>query len=141
MPRVQVYKCLSGGPEKRGLFSIRNKETGRVQDHGRVLILNNARFIVQPGGVNRVLREGRKNVHAWVEGDLDPWNGYDSIYAGCRFRALCDVGYPTSHYDPYRYSSFVDQDELPIKEAETVILHYQHGVVYVPSETVSKEVA
>jgi hypothetical protein len=63
--RVEVYwnlhkKCFSYRPARKG---------GRVL-HASSLLLENVTFAVQPAGRERVLREKRKNVHAFVRGDL-----------------------------------------------------------------------
>ena len=59
---VEVYynlhkKCLS--VRKRGL----------VIDHVSSILLKNAEFVVQPAGRKRVVKEKRKNVHAYIRGE------------------------------------------------------------------------
>lgn len=49
-------------------YSVRHE--GRVIDHMRKVALTDARFVVHPAGRARVLRTGRKNVHAFVRGEL-----------------------------------------------------------------------
>lgn len=41
---------------------------GRVVAHAKGVALDDARTIVSQAGRERVLREGRKNVHAYIEG-------------------------------------------------------------------------
>jgi ribosomal protein L15 len=41
-----------------------------VVAHVNTVKLKNVRFVVQQGGYERFLREGRKNVHAFVAGEL-----------------------------------------------------------------------
>jgi hypothetical protein len=48
------------------LYSV--SQGGVVRAHANSLVLAGARFIVNQAGRQRVLRERRKNVHAWVEG-------------------------------------------------------------------------
>lgn len=61
--KVEVYKNLH-----TGLWSIRQE--GIVRCHTKMATLRDAEFIVGPKGRQRVLREKRKNVHAFVRGFL-----------------------------------------------------------------------
>ena len=61
--RVQVYYNLH-----KKCLSIRYK--GKVIEHAREVTLTDAKFHVQPAGRARVLREKKKNVHAYVSGKL-----------------------------------------------------------------------
>jgi len=84
---VEVYynlrkKCLS--VRKRGL----------VIDHVRSILLKNAEFVVQPAGRKRVLKEKRKNVHAYVRGERVAVASFD----GKSERIT---------YNPYKNKSFV----------------------------------
>lgn len=63
-------------------FSVRSKESGLVIDHRGLVILEDPRLVVRPGGLARVRTTGRKNVHAWVEGweiDLDDFQWADRL--------------------------------------------------------------
>ncbi len=64
--RVRVYFNL----HKKKL-SVQRKVDGRwlVWQHMDVLTLTNVKFIVSEAGRQRVLRQCRKNVHAFVEGE------------------------------------------------------------------------
>ena len=84
---VEVYynlhkKCLS--VRKRGL----------VVDHVNSILLKNARFVVQPAGRKRVLKEKRKNVHAFVRGERVAVASFDGKSE-------------RNTYNPYKYKSFV----------------------------------
>ena len=84
---VEVYynlrkKCLS--VRKRGL----------VIDHVRSILLKNAEFVVQPAGRKRVLKEKRKNVHAYVRGERVAVASFDSKSERIT-------------YNPYKNKSFV----------------------------------
>lgn len=61
--KVQVYRNLT-----RSCYSLR--QNGKVIGHLDGLILSDCTFRVSQAGRNRVLREKRKNVHAFVEGTL-----------------------------------------------------------------------
>lgn len=65
MMKVRVYFNLH-----RKLFSVMDCATRRVVSHRRTVSLSDARFIVSEPGRQRVIREKRKNVHAFVEGTL-----------------------------------------------------------------------
>tara|TARA_Y100001951_G_scaffold52289_1_gene41402 strand:+ start:390 stop:737 length:348 start_codon:yes stop_codon:yes gene_type:complete len=84
---VEVYynlhkKCLS--VRKRGL----------VIDHVSSILLKNAEFVVQPAGRRKVLKEKRKNVHAYVRGERVAVASFD----GKSERIT---------YNPYKNKSFV----------------------------------
>jgi hypothetical protein len=63
--RVEVYWNLT-----RNCWSIRDAATGRIHAHADKVSVRGAQFIVQPAGRKRVLRERKKNVHAFVRGEL-----------------------------------------------------------------------
>jgi len=63
--RVEVYWNLS-----RNCWSIRDVATGRIHAHADKVSVRGAQFVVQPAGRARVLRERKKNVHAFVRGEL-----------------------------------------------------------------------
>ena len=84
---VEVYynlhkKCLS--VRKRGL----------VIDHVSSILLKNAEFVVQPAGRKRVVKEKRKNVHAYIRGERVAVASFD----GKSERIT---------YNPYKNKSFV----------------------------------
>ncbi len=96
---------------------------GRVR-HASALVLNNVKFAVQPAGRERVRREGKKNVHAFVrgepayirdveftdDGDLTPEN-------------MNRQGYRPITYNPYKYETFVYADTgEPVHETKQVVV-------------------
>ncbi len=91
--RVQVYYNLH-----KHCWSIRDKKTKKVIAHRNALQLLNCTFKVQQGGRARVLREQRKNVHAFVEGD---W--HDLI-------ANNNQRWKKASYNPYKKGKFYDLD-------------------------------
>lgn len=115
--RVQVYFNLH---KKR--LSIRDKATGKVIKHLPTIALTNCKFVVQPAGRERVRREGKKNVHAWVEGDLcSPSMGTPLDRAIVALERAKRVG--TATYNPYVYETFVDKNTLlPLERADYVRL-------------------
>jgi hypothetical protein len=64
MPRVEVYRNL----HKQAL-SVRECN-GLVLTHEQTVFIGSPRFVVQPAGRAKVIREQRKNVHAFVRGEL-----------------------------------------------------------------------
>ena len=66
--RVDVYYNLH-----KHLWSVRDRRTGRVILHCDRVELTNVKFHVGQRGRERVNEEQRKNVHAWVTGDLESW--------------------------------------------------------------------
>ena len=91
---VEVYRNLN----KRGaapVYSIR--EGGRVVGHSENVWIENATFVVRESGRQRVLREKRKNVHAWVKGKR--------IAAP----AALPRGERSVSYDPYKVGYFYDR--------------------------------
>jgi hypothetical protein len=60
---VDVYRNLA-----KNCFSIRECKTRLVIAHVQTTTLHNAKFIVSEPGRQRVLKERRKNVHAYVRG-------------------------------------------------------------------------
>lgn len=113
---VEVYRNLHTG----GL-SIRLK--GIVVGHTKpdeAILLTNVRTRVSEAGRSRVLREKRKNVHAFLIGEF---HGTTSLE---RFSHL-----PRLTYDPYKYESFVDVDsELAIDRASSVAISGANGAHY-----------
>jgi len=99
--RVEVYFNLH-----KKTFSVRSARSGRVILHTDKVHIANPEFVVRQSGRNRVLSEGRKNVHAFVRGDVT---------------FFTDTNRPTLDtltYNPYKYASFVDkQTEEPVYEA------------------------
>ena len=104
--KVEVYRNLH-----RNCCSVRHN--GRVISHVDSVDLKNATLVVQPAGRAKVLRENRKNVHAYIKGTV-------TLLSDDRVNNI-----PTHKvtYNPYRYSSFVLADtEQPITTADNVRL-------------------
>lgn len=109
--RVEVYHNVT---KKGVVYSIR--QGGYVVAHASEVNLVNAEFVVKQPGRKRVKKTGRKNVHAFVRGELIRTRGPIS---GHQFQVV---------YNPKRYREFRRMDlRKPIKEAKFVILG-QKGV-------------
>ena len=106
--RVQVYYNLH-----KKCLSIRHK--GKVIEHAQEVTLTDARFHVQQAGRERVLKQKRKNVHAYVSGKLKEsfWFIQSPKYIWTAKQRVT--------YNPYKYKNFVDKETLePVASAEVV---------------------
>ena len=74
-------------------------------NHTQEIALENVKFVVSQAGRRRVLEEKRKNVHAFVRGEIRQMDSYD-----------LETGHVVK-YNPYKYNSFVDENETPVKGA------------------------
>lgn len=83
------------------MWSIRSCETGRVIAHAERVVLKNAEFKVSQKGRERVLREGQKNIHAGVEGELVVDHNEAQTIA-----QDITVGENKFRYDPYEANYF-----------------------------------
>ena len=116
--RVSVYynlhkKCLS----VRSMFG---DSYGRVIQHRKAVILKDVKFVVSESGRQRVLREKRKNVHAFIRGEL--WD--DTVGLGIKQVLVT--------YNPYKFDSFVEAESLqPILSAEYVKIDGKKIIAYV----------
>ena len=64
--RVEIYRNLNNGTH-----SIRrNGKVVKHLEHHQSIFLKDVKFVVQPAGREKVRREGRKNVHAFVRGTV-----------------------------------------------------------------------
>ena len=113
--RVQVYYNLH-----KKCLSIRYK--GKVIEHAQEITLTDARFHVQQAGRERVLKQKRKNVHAYISGKLKEtfWFTQAPKYVWTAKQRVT--------YNPYKHKSFVDKLTLePIASAEVV--HIQDRLI------------
>jgi hypothetical protein len=102
--RVEVYYNLH-----KKCFSIRHK--GIVISHANTVKLADVTFVVRKAGRERVLREKKKNVHAFVRGNLlPPDNVAKNLFS-------------TARYNPYMRDSFFDASTYdPLHKADMVLL-------------------
>jgi hypothetical protein len=113
--KVFVYRNL-----RKQKFSIRDLATGQVTDADEVW-LSGATFVVSQAARLRMLREGRRNIHAGVVGTL---------LAHAPHGVRCDVAV---RYHPYQGPYFTATGDQAIHEAP--LAHFVEGIVYVPEET------
>jgi len=121
--RVKVYYNL-----QKDCLSVIDAETGLLYCHAHRVELHNAKFRVQLAGRNRVVKEKRKNVHAYIVGDCHDIGevskerhrlvrGKVEKYEICQCEGTmwCEECIPESAeqfrhatYNPYKHDTFVD---------------------------------
>ena len=89
--KVRVYRNLH-----KKCVSV--KQGGIVRCHATNVVLNECRFIVSEAGQKRVREEGRKNVHAFIEG---------YVVDARKSLELLDFGWDTVYYNPYETDHWV----------------------------------
>ena len=98
--KIEVYRNLH-----KKCFSVRHK--GKVvmhlQDHEQ-LSLTNVKFVVQPAGRAKVLREKKKNVHAFVRGHFEGF--LPSLNEELYFEPYHRLDFSTASYNPYQSDKF-----------------------------------
>jgi len=118
--RVEVYFNLH-----KKTFSVRSAKSGKVLLHTDEVHIENPEFVVRQSGRNRVLSEGRKNVHAFVRGD--------ATFFRYTNRPMLD----TLTYNPYKYASFVNkQTEEPVYKASRAWLTVTDKIPTIQAEGV-----
>lgn len=86
--RVWVYRNLH-----KDCLSVRHN--GLVVAYTREIFLEDVDLVVQPAGRARVLRQKRKNVHAFIKGRVVP-----------KFET---IGFDSVYYNPYKVSHWTNQ--------------------------------
>ena len=96
MKRVQVYYNI-----RRGDYSVR--QSGRVIDHVKQIVLRDVRFNVAPAGRDKVRATGVKNVHATVTGYIVSNNAehFQRVYSSA------GNNHDYVAYNPFKYDQFV----------------------------------
>jgi hypothetical protein len=140
--RVEIYRNLHNNTfSVRLLRPIFGRSDSRWSERGKIvrhienfeiLRLTNAKFAVQPAGRAKVIREKKKNVHAFIRGTVDMAGGY------------LGEDYPHNiyevSYNPYKSDKFqkdlasptfkaYKERFIPIYTAPRVSI--SHGKVYV----------
>jgi hypothetical protein len=101
--RVRVYRNLHSGN-----FSVQCTKSGLVVARVSRIVLANAAFVVRPAGRAKVLAQKKKNVHAFVVGEVSA-----EALAGTR----------QVKYNPYAAGHFwINSPEQEISRANLVLL-------------------
>lgn len=115
-PQVWVYRNLKHGRQSRPLYSV--MQNGKVIRRTHRILLANAKFVVREGGRQRVVREKRKNVHAFVVGTpVSSAFGIDRHGKDLPAKV---------RYNPYEGPHF-KWDDHPLKGARAVLLN-ENGI-------------
>jgi hypothetical protein len=120
---VRVYRNLNNGAMS---IQVKDGRNWRVVGHVTQCVVSNVTFKVQEGCRQRVIRDGRKNVHAWGQGVL-------VCEQDDRIIAPLLLG-----YNPYTDATFLD------KASGSIVTHCQHlvvrdNVVFVSPDAITSE--
>ncbi|AFL47892.1 hypothetical protein FLUX_84 [Mycobacterium phage Flux] len=95
--------------------ALEGPDKGRVITRSHYVILRNVTGKVSEAGRQRVLREGKKNVHAGLVGELVQGEAVD-----------LDVNARLVTYNPRKYSTFVyADDETPFAGADLAVMTHK----------------
>jgi|CXWL01.1.fsa_nt_gi hypothetical protein len=105
---VDVYFNL----HKR-VWSVRSRKTNKIILHTPQAAVKDVKFVVRESGRKRVLKEKRKNVHAFVRGILaDFHNNTDGSV----------THFTRVHYNPFRAGYFFTEITNPVHNASLVVM-------------------
>jgi len=113
--RVFVYRNLHFDAPT---YSVRDTKTGRVAAHVGSIVLKQVEFVVGQKGRERVVKEGRKNVHAGFRGT--PTN------------SVLTNEVPLT-YNPYKNTTFVEREtgnpvlSAPLARLSSTGGHYENS--------------
>lgn len=111
---VEVYYNI-----RKHVYSIRDKKSKLVLCHAVSVTLKNASFKISQKGRERVLREGVKNVHAYVVGEFICADKDISTYQNLK----------PAFYNPMKTTHFVDSaTALPLNDSP--LIHCQNKIAY-----------
>lgn len=116
LSKVDVYRNLH---DKTGNKKYSIRQNGLVVGHTNLIYLNDVKFVVNQKGRERVIREKRKNVHAFLRGFIT--NKHNRVSKRIT-------------YNPYKSNSFVNHFGQPVQQARSATMNPQG--VWVPYETV-----
>lgn len=107
----------------RHVWSIKCLKSGLVIGHAKAVELENCVLKVSEAGRQRVIKEGRKNVHAGVVGILKAWNGASKDNF-IDLTASQGINPELVTYNPYKYETFVlsNNRDVQVLEADHVFL-------------------
>lgn len=100
---ILIYRNLN-----RGCWSIKDVKTNLVLGYCMSVQLKDVTTKVSEAGRKRVIREKRKNVHAYIKGKLVG-------FSKGKHKKL-------AYYNPYKTKTFVDENGNPFTKAESVTL-------------------
>ena len=116
---VQIYRNLHRKSEEGfPIYSVRNAQ-GLVEAHVDEIALIDPKFRVSVKGRDRVRKEGRKNVHAYIQGKKMGGSGYFGS------------GWQQITYNPYRHDHFVLVKDESMHVVGGIMVHIEKGSVWV----------
>lgn len=120
MKQIRVYYNFH-----KKLFSVQEKVNGswKVVEYTNEIFIRNATFKVSEAGRQRVLKEKRKNVHAFIIGERFPFIpiGLDPIYRD-------EVS-----YNPYKGENFIiTKEDKPLDWAKYVTILNGKVIALIP---------
>lgn len=111
---------------------MEGNQKGLVVFHAKSLLLSDVRFIVGEKGRQRVLKERQKNVHAYVEGNLESielYKGINTNYPFYKtFKFPCINKGKQVSYNPYKLPYFFYVDDTSEITRSTVCVLNEHGL-------------
>lgn len=118
---VQVYRNLHRTEEDgTHVYSVKN-DKNHVEDHVTEIALINPKFRIQKAGQKKVRREGKKNVHAYIQGKR--MSGFGEILPHTS-------GWRQVTYNPYRDDYFVLASDHETEVVNAVMVHIEDGSVW-----------
>jgi hypothetical protein len=120
-----IYRNLHKPSHTYSLKALEGEHKGRVIGYAQCLLVDQATFVVSEAGRQRVVKTGRKNVHAGIVGNvieayqlqtrlpntINPGQVYQSI----------ETPHRTVKYNPYKAATFYDaKTNEPIHSAGLV---------------------
>lgn len=118
--KVRVYRNLN----KPSFYSILAREgefKGKVVGYARSVSLSSAKLVVSEASRQRILREGRKNVHAFCEGFIT--GAFDEIQDTSNHEYIT--------YNPYAMGTFFNPEtNQPVTEVPEGIVIQSSGVYF-----------
>lgn len=98
------------------------KVPGQRVEYVSWVSVRDVEFRVHERGRQRCIREGVRNVHAWLVGtEVERMTGHWPVYD------FPPAGWRTALYDPWKGPSFVDSETLqPLERAAWVIMSGKH---------------
>jgi len=118
MKKIRVYYNF-----RKKLFSVQEKVNGKwkVVEHTNELFIRNAAFKVSEAGRQRVLKQKRKNVHAFILGERFPFIPKSFVYRD-------EVS-----YNPYNGPNFmVTAEKKPLDWAKYVTILNGKVIALIP---------
>ncbi len=118
--RVEVYRNLH--KQRFSVRALEGPKKGQVILHTDSVLLKDAEFVVQKCGQERVRREGKKYVHAFVRGEVRAVSSFaaNTLKGLARSRTIKMNQFT---YNPYEHDTFVDRYmRVPVVSSDWAVL-------------------